>query len=215
MLYIVSTPIGNLEDISFRAVRILKEASVIVCEDTRRTSKLLRHYEIPKKKLIVYTDYNKQKVIPKIIEILKTEEVAFVSDNGTPCVSDPGFQLVRECVKQDIQVVPVPGPSAMLAGLVASGLATDKFTFMGFFPKKGNKGIDEIKKSDHTLIFYDSPHRIVKTLKKLSGICPDKQIVIARELTKKFEEFIRGSVLEVYDAIKDRTMKGEIVFLIK
>ncbi len=215
MLYIISTPIGNIEDISLRAIRILKEVDTIICEDTRRTSKLLKHYEIPKKRFIVYNDYNKKKVIPKIIELLKTESIAFVSDNGTPCISDPGYNIIKECIANNIKVSPVPGANAMLTGLVCSGLPTDKFIFYGFLPKtsgKKQRTLEEMKNNTFTSIFYESPHRINKTLKVMNEIMPDRQIVIARELTKKFEEFLRGKVSELTN--KTIKLKGEIVVII-
>ncbi len=210
MLYVVSTPIGNLEDVTFRAIRILKEVETIICEDTRRTSKLLKHYEIPKKKLIVYNDYNKKRLIPKLLELLKTEDVAFVSDNGTPCISDPGYNIIKECTENDIEVSPIPGASAFLAALTVSALPPDKFTFYGFLPKTSGKKERAIKNIDHTSIFYESPHRIKKTIELMKQLIPEKNIVIAREITKKFEEFYRGKIKDI--AIPKE--KGEFVLII-
>ncbi|MBT3465090.1 16S rRNA (cytidine(1402)-2'-O)-methyltransferase [archaeon] len=213
----ISTPIGNIEDITYRAIRILQECNVIFCEDTRRTGKLLSHYKI-KNKLDTYNDINKKRRTPIIVELLKNgNDIALVSDSGTPGINDPGFYLIRECINQNIDIVPIPGPSSILAGLVCSGLPTDKFTFLGFIPKTSGKRlklIESLKEKDETIILLESPHRIQKTLKAMSETIPEKNIVIARELTKKFEEFIRGSVLEVYEKIKDRTIKGEIVLVV-
>ena len=217
MLYIVSTPIGNLEDITFRAIRILKESEYILVEDSRRTGILLNHYKI-KNKLITYNDINKKTKTKYIIQdLLAGKNISLVSDSGTPGISDPGFYLVRECVKNNIKVSPLPGPNALISGLVCSGLPTDKFTFYGFLPKKQLKlknVFDEIRIKKETAIFYESPHRIIKTLKQLSETMPQKNIVIAREMTKKFEEFIRGSAKEVYEKLRDKNIKGEITVII-
>ncbi len=217
MLHIVSTPIGNIGDVTYRAIELLKQVDYILVEDTRRTSKLLNHYNI-KNKLITYNDINKKRKTPSILQDLKIEkEVALVSDSGTPGVSDPGFYLVRECVNYNIKVSPVPGPNALISALVCSGLPTDKFTFYGFFPKKQGKIkslLNEIKKKKESTVFYESPHRILKTLKQLSESLPEHNMVIARELTKKFEEFIRGTVKEVYNNLKDKSIKGEITVII-
>ena len=216
MLYIVATPIGNLKDITFRAVETLKNADLILAEDTRRTGILLKHYGI-KNKMISFNDLNKEKKTPEVIKFLKQSKgVALVSDSGTPGISDPGFFLVRECVRHEIGVIPVPGPCALISGLVCSGLATDKFSFYGFIPKKENQKKRLFGKlGDETAIFYESPHRILKTLKVMDAVIPDRQVVIARELTKKFEEFIRGPVSEVYLRLKEKPIKGEIVVLVK
>jgi 16S rRNA (cytidine1402-2'-O)-methyltransferase len=214
-LYIVSTPIGNLEDISFRAVKVLKEADLVLAEDTRRTSTLLNHYKI-KNKIETFNDVNKEKATPSIIEKLKNnEEIALVSDSGTPGISDPGFYLVRECVRNKIDIVPVPGANAAISALVSSGFATDKFIFLGFLSKKEGqlkKSLIEIKNSNITTIFYESPYRIEKTLKVINEVIPDKEICIARELTKKFEEFIRGTASEILD--KKPKFKGEITVVV-
>lgn len=219
MLYIVATPIGNIKDITFRAVDVLKEADLILAEDTRRTGVLLNHYKI-KNKVISYNDINKKSKTPHLIKFLKqNKNVALVSDSGTPGISDPGFYLVREVVREGIEVSPVPGASALISALVCSGLATDRFEFYGFIPKKpGQKEnfFEQIKKENKTTtVFYESPHRLIKTLKTMAEIIPDKQVVIAREITKKFEEFIRGNVAEVYSKLKDREIKGEIVVLLR
>lgn len=214
MLYIVATPIGNLEDITVRALDILRNVDLVLAEDTRRSGVLLNHYKI-KAKMISYNDMNKEKKTASVIKMLKSgDQVALISDAGTPGISDPGFYLVRECVKENIQISPIPGACALISGLVCSGLPTDKFSFFGFIPKKEGKKKEFFKGLSGTTVFYESPHRILKTLKMMNELIPDRQVVIARELTKKFEEFIRGSVSEVYLQLKDKNIKGEIVVII-
>lgn len=218
MLYIISTPIGNLKDITLRALDTLKNVDLILAEDTRRTGVLLKKHEI-KNKLISYNDFNKVKRTKSAIELLKQgKDIALVSDSGTPGISDPGFYLVREAVKYNIQISPIPGPCALISALTCSGLPTDKFGFFGFFPKKESKKREILfwlsKSNNLTHIYYESPHRILKTLALMNEMIPEKNIVIARELTKKFEEFIRGTVKEVYEKVKDKKLKGEIVLLI-
>ena len=218
MLFIVSTPIGNLEDITFRAIRILKESNYVLAEDTRQTLKLFKHYDI-NNKLMSFNDHNKERKTPSVIKDLKLEKnIAIVSDSGTPGISDPGFYLIRECTKNNIKVCPVPGPTAVISALVSSGLPTDKFTFYGFLPKSKFKVkviLTKIKERKETAVLYESPHRILKTLTTMSEIIHDKEVVIARELTKKFEEFIRGTPQEILEKIQDRTLKGEITVIIK
>jgi 16S rRNA (cytidine1402-2'-O)-methyltransferase len=217
MLYIVSTPIGNMKDITYRAVEILGEVDFVLAEDSRRTGILLKHYGVSNK-LIIYNDTNKERKTSGIIrDLLNDKNIALVTDSGTPGISDPGFYLVRECVKNNIKVLPIPGANAVISALVCSGLPTDRFTFYGFLPKKPGKFkelIDEANSRTETAIFYESPHRIIKTLKRLNDQIPDKQIVIGRELTKKFEEFIRGKVSDMYTQLKDKKLKGEIVVLL-
>lgn len=217
-LYIVSTPIGNLKDITLRALETLKQSQLILAEDTRRTSILLDHYSIKDKKLISFNDNNKLSKTSSIIEDLKqNKEISLVSDSGTPGISDPGFYLVRECVRNNLPVIPIPGPTASIAALTASGFPTDSFTFYGFIPKKEKAKKDffnEIKANNKTAIIYESPYRLVKTLKIMQEIIPERQICIARELTKKFEEFIRGTTKELYEKLKDKNIKGEITIII-
>lgn len=215
MLYLISTPIGNLEDISFRAIRILKKVDLIAAEDTRRTRRLLNHYKI-QNKLISYHDQNKKSKTYKLITLLKQgKHIALVSDAGTPGISDPGFYLVRECIKNNIKIIPVPGASSILAALTCSGLPTDKFSFYGFLPKtRGKKEKALVEISDHTAIFFESPYRISKTLELMTELIPDYNIVIARELTKKFEEFVRGKPKEVLEHFQNKPVKGEFVLLI-
>ncbi len=217
MLYVVSTPIGNMEDITHRALSILNCVDYVLAEDTRRTAKLLLRHDI-KNKLVSYNDHNKEKKTPRILEDLRRHDIALVSDAGSPGISDPGFYLIRACIKKDIVVSPVPGPSAILAGLVCSGLPTDRFTFYGFFPKKksGKKNlINLFKKRLETAVFFESPHRIASTVSLLSKELPYAEVVIARELTKKFEEFIRGPAKDVHETIKGRKIKGELVIILK
>jgi 16S rRNA (cytidine1402-2'-O)-methyltransferase len=216
-LYIVATPIGNLEDISFRAVNALKEADLILAEDTRRTKILLNKYGI-NTHADSFNDHNKERKTPGIIQQLKQDrKIAIVSDSGTPGISDPGFYLVRECVQNGLDVIPIPGACAFLSALVASGLATDRFTFYGFLPKKSGRKkeiLGQIKSRAETAILYESPYRLLKTLEDITESMPLRQIVVARELTKKFEEFARGAAEEVYEKLKDRKIKGEIVLVI-
>lgn len=218
MLYIVSTPIGNLKDISLRAIEILNSVELIAAEDTRRTNVLLMHHDITNR-LISFNDHNKEKTTPRLIQLLKqNKDIALVSDAGTPGISDPGFYLVREAVKENIQISPIPGPTAMISALICSGLPTDKFTFYGFLPKSTKKKIDifnSLKTKKETAIFYESPYRIIKTIDVMNEIFPEKNIVLARELTKKFEEFMYGTVNELYKKLKDKTIKGEIVLILQ
>jgi len=214
MLYIIATPIGNLKDITLRALEILKQVDLILAEDTRRTGKLLHHYEIHNK-MLSYNDINKKQRTRKIIELLKEgKEIALVSDSGTPGISDPGFYITREAIKNNIEISPIPGPTASIAALICSGLPTDKFMFYGFLPKKEKQKTKVLKNIKQTTIFYESPHRIQKTLKLMNEYIPEKDLVIARELTKKFEEFTRGKVKEVYTTVKDKNLKGELVLIV-
>lgn len=218
MLYIISTPIGNLKDITYRAIEVLKEADIVVAEDSRRFSIVAKEYGIDKKKLIIMNENNEKIKVKQIIDELKqNKSVALTTDNGTPGISDPGFLLVREAVKENIKIIPVPGPTALIAALTCSGIPCDKFAFLGFIPKRQGqreKFIEKIKEEGKTSVFYESPHRIQKTLEAMARLIPDKNIVIARELTKRFEEFIRGKAKEVYEKLKDKEIKGEIVVIV-
>ncbi|MBM3294898.1 MAG: 16S rRNA (cytidine(1402)-2'-O)-methyltransferase [Candidatus Aminicenantes bacterium] len=216
-LYLVATPLGNLEDLTLRAVRILKEADLVACEDTRRTSILLRRYGL-RKELLSYYEPREGRKIPLIIGRLKGGgSVALVSDGGTPAISDPGFRLVREAVKEGIAVVPVPGPTAAVAALSASGLPTDRFLFLGFAPPKAEalrKTLLSAAAEPGTIIFYVPARRVVRLLEAVLDTLGDRPVVIARELTKVYEEFIRGSAMKILTGLRERNLKGEVTFLI-
>jgi 16S rRNA (cytidine1402-2'-O)-methyltransferase len=218
-LYLVGTPIGNLEDITLRALRILKEVDVIACEDTRQTQKLLNHYAIQART----TSYHEHNEMTRSAELVKEMQegarVALVSDAGMPGISDPGYRLVTLAIRHQISVVPVPGASAFLAALVASGMPTDSFRFSGFLPaKRGERRavLEGIKNSPETQVFYEAPHRIVEALADVGEVLGKaRNVVVAREVTKLHEEFLRGSAGEVLEQLKTReTVKGEITLLI-
>ncbi len=217
MLYLVATPIGNLEDITFRAVRVLKEAGLIAAEDTRQTGKLLSHFGI-KNEMVSFNDLNKEMRARQLVKLMKDgKDVAVVSDAGTPGISDPGFYLVRECVREGIKVVPVPGASALLSALTCSGLPTDRFFFYGFLPKKEKKKSDVlagIKEFKETVVFYESPYRLIKSLEAMAKILPEHSVVVGRELTKMFEEFVMGTPEEVLEHFRKKGVKGEFVILV-
>jgi len=218
VLYVVATPIGNLEDITYRAVRILREAGLIACEDTRHTRKLLDHYGI-EGKLVSYHEHNEAERSRELIERLHEGlSVAQVSDAGMPGISDPGYRVIKSAIEQGIAVVPVPGPSALIVALAASGLPTDAFEFRGFLPAKSGQRrteLESIRPREHTMIFYEAPHRIHESIDDIVAVLgPERPIVIARELTKVHEEFLRGTVREVAENIRDRELKGEITILI-
>jgi 16S rRNA (cytidine1402-2'-O)-methyltransferase len=218
-LYLVATPIGNLEDITLRALRVLREeAAVIACEDTRQTQKLLRHFDI-RKPLIAYHEHNEASRSAEIVQILQGEEsVALVTDAGTPLVSDPGYRVVVAAVEAGITVIPIPGASALLAALAASGLATNEFRFIGFLPPKQvgrRKALEEISGETATLVAYESPHRILDTLTDIQEALGDRPLVLARELTKLHEEFLRGPAREIRQQLQARSsVKGEITLVI-
>ena len=216
-LYIVSTPIGNMEDITLRALRILKEVDLIAAEDTRRTGLLLKHFEI-QTPLTSYFEGNELKKRGYILSKLKEDKnIALVSDAGTPGISDPGFRLIQLAIENQISIVPIPGPSAVITALSVSGLPTDAFLFQGFLPHKSKKRRDLLKELEEvreTLIFYESPHRISETLRDIFDILGDREIVLTRELTKVYEEIIRGMVSEILKQVGDRTLKGEITLVI-
>ncbi|HOY56207.1 MAG TPA: 16S rRNA (cytidine(1402)-2'-O)-methyltransferase [bacterium] len=226
MLYIVATPIGNLEDITLRALRILKEVDYILCEDTRVSKKLLDHYEITNKKLISYHHHSTEQKIQEIIELIKNNEVALITDAGTPGISDPGNILINKIVQTDynLPIVPIPGASAVIAALSISGLPTDKFIFKGFVPhKKGRETfMRQVLESKETIVFYESCHRILKCLEQIEVLGRDTikpiRLVVCRELTKKFETIYRGQANEVLEQIKkefkNNQPKGEFVIVI-
>ena len=217
-LYLVPTPIGNLEDITYRAVRILKEADIILAEDTRKTSILLKKYFISKK-LKSFHKFNEHKETDKIIGLLlQGISMALVSDAGTPGVSDPGYLLVRECLKNHIDIEVLPGPTALIPALVISGIPCDRFIFEGFLPaKKGrNKRLGELGDENRTMIFYESPHRLLKTLADLSEtLGENRKGAIIRELTKIHEEIIRGTLGDLVEKVESKPVKGEIVLVVE
>jgi 16S rRNA (cytidine1402-2'-O)-methyltransferase len=219
-LFIVPTPIGNLEDITLRALRVLKECDIIACEDTRQTLKLLNHFAISKP-LISFYAYNQQYRVGQIIDkLLAGKNVCLVSDAGTPVISDPGELLVKRALENNIEVVSLPGPSALICALAASGLSADGFIFLGFLkrkPCKIKKQLLEFVNADKTIIFYESPHRLLKTLEICREIFnAQTKFCLARELSKKFEEFIRGSILEVIENLKSRKeILGEFVVMVE
>jgi len=215
-LYLVSTPIGNLGDISYRAVHILKSVDIIAAEDTRVTAVLLRHYEIHKK-MISYHSYNQKRQTPQIIKFLQqNNSVALVSDAGTPGISDPAHMLVQAALQDNFKIIPIPGASALLAALIVSGLPVNRFAFEGFLPvKKGRKTkIEDLAVEERTIVFYESPHRILKTVNELKVCWGNRQCVMGREITKKFEEFFRGGLMELTDYLSQKKIKGEIVLIV-
>lgn len=216
-LYIVATPIGNLEDMTFRAVRILKEADLIAAEDTRHSRKLLTHFGISKP-ITSYFDHNKQVKGAMILEKLRQGlSVALVSDAGTPCISDPGYQLVFDALRYGIPVVPIPGACAAVTALSASGLPTDSFAFEGFLPSRKGKRrekISSLREEKRVLIFYESPNRLIDTLADLRQLLGDRTMVVAREVTKMYEEFLRGSVSALVSELENRPVRGELVLMI-
>jgi 16S rRNA (cytidine1402-2'-O)-methyltransferase len=217
-LYLVPTPIGNLEDMSFRALRILKEADVIAAEDTRNTRKLCSYFEI-ETPLISYHEHNKQSSGKHIIDrLLSGQTVALVSDAGMPTISDPGYELVQGALEEKITVVPLPGANAALTALISSGLPPQPFYFYGFLPrnrKEKKKELETLKKISSTWVIYESPHRLKETLKEVFDIVGDRQIVLCRELTKKFEEFIRGTVSEMVTWVSETEIRGEFCLIIE
>src|ERR1051325_10695752 len=210
-LYLVATPIGNLEDVTLRAIRGLRECDVVAAEDTRRTGQLLKHFDISKP-LLSYFQFNEARRSEEIIERLQRgEKVALVTDAGSPGISDPGERVVKAAIAAGLRVEPVPGPSALVAALTASGLASEEFHFIGFLPHKSGQRrnkLESMKAVPGTLVFYESPYRIEKLLDELCEVFPDRQVVMAREITKKFEEFLRGKPAELREAAKSRSLKG-------
>jgi len=218
ILYICGTPIGNLEDITLRSLKILKEVNLIAAEDTRHTLKLLNHYQI-NTKVTSYYEYNKFKKAPYLVEILKNgQDIALVSDAGMPGISDPGYVLIDLALKNNIKIIPVPGVSALITALVVSGLPTDKFVFEGFLPRKikdRKRYFKSIENEERTIIFYETPHRLKKALKDMLEILGDRKVVIARELTKLYEEIIRGKLSQVLTEISTKEVKGEITLIVQ
>lgn len=217
-LYLIPTPIGNLEDITLRALRILKEVDLIAAEDTRQTRKLLNHFEI-ETKLVSYHEHNKETSGKRLIEdLLEGKNIGIVSDAGMPAISDPGYDIVVSCLEQHITVVPLPGPNAALTTLIASGLPTEHFFFYGFLSRNKKdriRELTELKNYPHPTIFYEAPHRISETLKAIYEVLGDRQMVVCRELTKRYEEFIRGTVSEVMNWSTEGNVKGEFCLVIE
>jgi 16S rRNA (cytidine1402-2'-O)-methyltransferase len=216
-LYVVATPIGNLEDISLRALRILKEADVIACEDTRQTMKLLSHFDI-QKKLVSYHEHNEiTRAAELVIDLEQGAKVALVSDAGTPAISDPGHRLVSLCLRHGIEVVPVPGASAFVAALAASGMAIEEFTFIGFLPARQTerrKRLRALLNEPRMIVLYEAPHRLLETLEDAFEILGNRPAVIAREVTKLYEEFLRGQLKDLLAGARAKEPRGEITLLI-
>jgi 16S rRNA (cytidine1402-2'-O)-methyltransferase len=217
-VYLVATPIGNLEDITLRALRTLREADVIACEDTRRTRKLLTHYEIQKPLVSCHEHNEQQRALEFVGRVKSGASVALVSDAGLPGISDPGYRVVQAAIEADIRVIPIPGPSAVDTAVVASGLPTDSFLFYGFLPSKSSqrvKALEALVSEKSTLVFYEAPHRLLRTLDDARTVFGDRSAVVARELTKAYEEFLRGTLSELHAVLAARdSVKGEIVLLV-
>jgi 16S rRNA (cytidine1402-2'-O)-methyltransferase len=218
VLHIVATPIGNLEDITLRALRILKEADLIAAEDTRHTRILLSQYDI-RTPLISYHEHNEKMQAPKLVErLLRGENIALVSDAGTPAIADPGYRLIVEAIRAGVQVNPIPGPSALATVLSASGLPTDRFIFEGFLPARKQERetkLQALRDEARTLVFYEAPHRLKESLADMRRILGDREMVVAREVSKVHEEFLRGTIDEVLARLADRDVKGELTVVMR
>ncbi|MEO0144451.1 MAG: 16S rRNA (cytidine(1402)-2'-O)-methyltransferase [candidate division WOR-3 bacterium] len=214
-LFIIATPIGNLKDITIRAIETLKFVDIILCEDTRRAKILLDYYDIKNKKLLSYFEGNEQRRVKEVLKLLEEgKNIGLISDAGTPLISDPGYRLVRTCRENNIEVIPIPGPSAVISALSVSGLETDKFLFLGFLPKKKSKRINELlkyKNFEGSIVIYVSVYKIKEFLEEILEVFGNRKVFIAREMTKAFEEYIYGNLSEVKDKIKE---KGEFVVVI-
>jgi 16S rRNA (cytidine1402-2'-O)-methyltransferase len=217
-LYIVPTPIGNLEDITFRAVRVLKEVDLIAAEDTRHTQVLLNHYDI-RTAVTSYHEHNERGKARELVEQLRQgRSIALLSDAGTPMISDPGYRLVVEAIRAGVQVIPLPGPSAVTAALSAAGLPTDRFGFEGFLPAKKSErrsALEALKKDTKTLIFYEAPHRLKETLADMAEIFGDREVAIGREISKVHEEFLRGALRGILATVEQQTVRGEITLVVQ
>ena len=216
-LYLVATPIGNLEDITHRAIKILSTVDLVAAEDTRKTKILLDHYSISKP-MLSYFSYNERQRTPQLIEkLLHGQSIALVSDAGTPGISDPAYHIVQSALQSGIPIIPIPGPSAFVSALIVSGLPTDRFVFEGFLPiKKGRKTKLEILRAEpRTIVLYESPHRILKTLGEIHASFGDRRVVVARELTKKFEEIVRGQISAVLQELSKKPTRGEYVVVVE
>lgn len=217
-LYLVPTPIGNLDDITYRAINTLKEVDIIACEDTRVTMKLCRHFQI-ETRLVSYHEHNKQTQGKRLLQLLEEgKNIALVSDAGTPAISDPGSELVKACIEKDIKVVPLPGPNAAITALIASGLYERHFYFYGFLPrqkKERNKELESLTGIRDPIIFYEAPHRLAETLEAMLNVFGNRKAVLARELTKRFEEFIRGTLKQLYDWTQEHEVRGEFCLIVE
>ncbi|RST57714.1 16S rRNA (cytidine(1402)-2'-O)-methyltransferase [Siminovitchia terrae] len=217
-LYLIPTPIGNLEDMTFRAIRLMKEADLIAAEDTRNTKKLCTHFDIPTP-LASYHEHNKETSGRQLVErLLKGDNIALVSDAGMPCISDPGYEIVQAAIEADIAVIPVPGPNAALTALIASGINPQPFYFYGFLPrgKKERKAeLEKLKRQDGAILLYEAPHRLKDTLKDMAAVWGDREIVLCRELTKKFEEFLRGTLFSAVEWAEKGEIRGEFCIVIE
>jgi 16S rRNA (cytidine1402-2'-O)-methyltransferase len=217
MLYVIATPIGNLGDITLRALEVLKSVDLVAAEDTRHSGLLMKHFGI-KKPFISYYEHNEAKRTAELVERLaRGENIALITDAGTPGLSDPGLRLVRECIQRELSFSIIPGPSSILTALVGSGFSTAKFSFRGFLPVKTGRRERELRaaaETDETIIFFESPYRLIKTLAACIDVMPDRELCIARELTKKFEEFRRGTARELLAHYEAHPPKGEIVLVI-
>jgi len=216
-LYLVATPIGNLEDITLRAIKILRHVDLIAAEDTRKARPLLARYRI-KAPLTSFFEHNEPAKIGALIKrLLNNQDIAVISEAGTPGVSDPGFRLIRQAIEQGIEVIPIPGPSAHVAALVCSGLPTDSFHFFGFLPPKGakrKKRLEAIKELRGTIILYEAPHRLLRTLLDIQDSCGNRHICVAREMTKTYEEVIRGEITAVLEGLEGKKIRGEITLVV-
>jgi len=216
-LYLVSTPIGNLDDITVRAIRVLREVDLIAAEDTRKARLLLAHYQVQVPLTSFFEHNEPAKTGALVSRLAKGHDIALISEAGTPGVSDPGFRLIRQAIEQGIQVIPIPGPSAHVAALVCSGLPTDSFHFFGFLPPKGTKRkkrLEEIKELRGTIILYEAPHRLLRTLHDIQDCCGERQICVAREMTKTYEEVIRGEITAVIEELQEKKIRGEITLVL-
>ena len=217
VLYLVSTPIGNLGDITLRTLEVLRQVDIIAAEDTRKSKILLQHFQI-QKPMMSYHDFNKEKVTPKLIENLEqSQSIAVITDAGTPGISDPAFYLVREAITKKIHIESIPGATAFVPALILSGLPTDRFIFEGFLPaKKGRQTrLEALTEEQRTMIFYESPFRIIRTLKDLYNALGDRRAAIVREISKKFEEIVRGNLSELAERESSLTLKGEFVLVVE
>ena len=218
ILYLVATPIGNLKDITLRAIEVLKEVNFVICEDSRRSGMLLKHLEIKKPFRVFHDHTSKDKASTLIAELKAGKQAALVTDAGTPLISDPGFGLVRSAIESGVRVESIPGPSAFVSALILSGLPSHAFTFIGYLPQKEKARRDVLKglrDEPRTLIFYESPHRILKTLRDMNDLLGDRHISVSREMTKKFEETRRGRISDILSAYSEKKVLGEWVIVVE